>query len=113
MSVFIVPPAVPLLGIVSKPRRLFPAGCELACAFPPANGFNGAATTIADLSRHGLHATLFTPTKQSAVRLIGEAAMEAVEARGRGNAAIRRALRTFNPQQHYSNVQPYHRQNAG
>lgn len=65
---------------------------ELACAFPPDAGLNGACTSIADLSRHGLHARGFTPTKQSAVRLIIEARMETVEAYGHGNAAVRRAL---------------------
>ena len=92
MSFFTIPPAVPLRDIISKPSRRWPAGMTLACAFPPDAGLNGACTSIADLSRHGLHSYLFTPTKQSAVRLIIDARMETVEAYGHGNAAVRRAL---------------------
>lgn len=97
MSFFTIPPAVPLRDIISKPSRRWPAGMTLACAFPPDAGLNGACTSIADLSRHGLHSRLFTPTKQSAVRLIIEAGMETVEAHGNGNAAVRRAFRQSAP----------------
>lgn len=79
------------LSQVVQPVRPFPAGQSLACAFPPRDGLNGACTTIADLARHGLKSPLWTPTKKDAVRLIGDAAMERVEARGHGNAAARRA----------------------
>lgn len=80
--------------VIPQPsRRFYPAGMVLACAFPPSMGYNGACTTIADLSRHGLYPSNvgFTPNKQSAVRLIVDASMEATEAHGHGNEAARRA----------------------
>lgn len=94
---FTVPPAVPLRDIIARPTRHWSAAMELSCAFPASSGLNGAATSIADLSRHGLQVRLFTPTKRSAVRLITDAAMQAAEAHGHGNAAVRRASLSSEP----------------
>jgi hypothetical protein len=68
---------------------------ELACAFPPKNHLNGAMTTIADLSVHGLDRAnkLFVPTMRDAVRLIVATNYERGNGRGHGNRARRRQER--------------------
>lgn len=65
---------------------------ELACAFPPARGFNGALTTIRDLAQHGLVCAnrLFVPTRADAVALILATQYQRAVGRGAGNRAKRR-----------------------
>lgn len=65
---------------------------ELAVAFPPSKGYHGAATTIADLDRHGLYSGHLgvTPTLQAAVSLITSRNLQS-SSYGHGNAANRRA----------------------
>lgn len=76
----------------SRPRRRF-LGMDVAIAFPPKHGYNGACTTLADVGRHGLFPGNLglTPTKKDAVRLIVGANMQRAEADGHGNEAARRA----------------------
>lgn len=64
----------------------------LAVAFPPHAGYRGAATTIADLSRHGLYRNHLgiTPDKAAAVSLIVAVGMNSQRSRGRGNRFRRR-----------------------
>jgi len=72
------------------PFTRFPASIELACLFPPAQGFKGACTTIADLS--GLRGLLY-PSKWLAVHTCVERNMERAEPYGKGGNAERRLHR--------------------
>jgi len=64
----------------------------LAVSFPPALGYNGALTTIADLSRHGLPWAGFIGSKFEAVHLIVKVNLGRDRARGHGNRARRRLI---------------------
>jgi len=67
---------------------------SLVIAFPPQRGYNGACTTILDVSRHGLtaHSLGLTPTKRAAVSLIVSASMERSQNYGHGNKAAKRII---------------------
>lgn len=62
----------------------------LAISFPPDRGYHGAATTILDLSRHGLPRPGFIGTKFEAVNLIVAVNLGRNRARGHGSKARRR-----------------------
>jgi hypothetical protein len=96
MSPFTVLPAVPLRDIISRPSHRFSPGLTLVSYFPPSQGLNGAATTIADASRL-FRAGMAFPSKYQAVSAIVGRNMEQNEARGHGNAAVRRAFRLPQP----------------
>lgn len=68
---------------------------ELACAFPSNRYLFGAATTIEDLSHHGIRRAnpLFVPTKSAAVKLIIATHYWLANAYGHGNRAKRRQER--------------------
>jgi hypothetical protein len=65
------------------------AAFDLAIAFPPSMGMNGACSTIADLCRY-FRAGIGYPSKALAVRSVMQAEFWRQMAHGHGNRAARR-----------------------
>jgi hypothetical protein len=70
--------------------KTIPAGVDLAVIFPPDEGWRGACTTIADLSRTRLYRPAAYISKWRAVHLIMQHAFECYESQGHGNRAAKR-----------------------
>jgi hypothetical protein len=62
---------------------------DMACDFPPARGYHGAASTILDLQRYYRRGIAY-PSKSAACRRVMRAAEERVESDGQGNRFARR-----------------------
>ena len=72
----------------------YPANMDMACDFPPAQGYHGACSTILDLQRYYRRGIAY-PSKATACKRVMRAADERVESDGHGNRFARRFARTY------------------